>query len=315
MRTVYLRHILEAGFCGRNVDSYPGRGRGHTHVALDRLILNGKLETYALEDRVVQAGNAYDIPYEEREYFGKCLAALNAKSSAFTGGGLVAEEHDSTFDGCPEETVIRHITIRSGDIYVEPFYGFYAPTHFTPFFALCSAFLSGQSDSVRIKTVSLFGDMANDETYPIRPAILRRLLTEALDHSNTKPGWPCMSCPKKDCNFNEEFHAMVHEWLKAKQRLEESERKLKDHLTMHGPTQSGAHLIHMKAHRRRFFNDAQFGALYAKLVELDPKGYMRFFTPDAAEIFKAIEKGDLPQELKNFFKQSQYYTIEGSLSP
>ncbi len=316
MRIVYLRKLLEAGFCGAFFHKHEEeKGRGHSHLSLDKIILRGDLASYTTESAIVQAGNEYCIPYEEKQYFDKCLFGLQAKRAIFESGTLEIAERDSTILGV-DDVVIRHVVMRdkASGAYIEPFYGFYSKSDFVPYFSLMGAYLSGYSGQITVRSVSVFGDMDQTETYACRAETLRELLGESLDRQIKKPGWPCLACKVSGCQFSEPFEEMVHGWLKQKQALDQAEEKIREHLTMQGPTKCGAHTVHLKEHKRRFFNDAKFPEFLNLVMSLRPKDYMKYLTPDGSEIFKAVEKGELPPEAAKLFKQSHYYTIEGNLS-
>jgi hypothetical protein len=316
VRIVYLRKLLEAGFCGTFFSKHEeDKSRGHSHLSLDKIILRGGLTHFTLESAIVQAGNEYCIPYEEKQYFDKCLLGLNEKRAIFESGSLEIAEVDSAVPGV-EDVKIRHVVIRDKNtgVYVEPFYGFYSKSDFVPYFSLMGAYLSGHSGQISIRVVSVFGDMDQTETYASRAETLRDLLCGALEGHIKRPGWPCLACKVSGCQFSDPFEEMVHSWLKQKQALEQAEEKIREHLTMQGPTKCGVHTVHLKEHKRRFFNDAKFPEFLNLIMSLHPKDYMKYLTPDGSEIFKGVAKGELPLEAAKLFKQSHYYTVEGNLS-
>lgn len=307
MSTVLLRHMLSSGFCG----GYTSSGNadvGSIHHALDTIIASGSLGQYVQDTIRIQACGKHKVPYSEQVYFTSCLENLSDRKDRFST--VKGELKTVEFEG-------RQITFTlffEGDAMVEPLYSFYNPQHFIPMYSLCAARLMGfDLGPVPIRAVSILSDYELPVKFEVLKDRIDPLLRGYLSGVK-RVGSPCLSCDIGDCSFKDPFEQKALEMFKLKQALQEAEDKIKEHLTWHGPTQCGAHLIYMKENVRRFFKDKRYQEFLSRIMQHDEKGFTQYLTPDAKDVFEAIQAGRLPKELAGFFTESRYHKMETSIN-
>lgn len=309
MSTFFLRSLVHQGFCGQYQDVHADRGLGYVQAALDRIIDREMLSELDDESLRTQLALRYEIPYEHRITFDRCLRGLIERRHEFEGDEIKAREVEHHLPG---DSVQYVKILRGSALTVEPMYTFYPLDAYLPMHALAIAHLEGR-DSVHVRSVSVVGDTVIEQTYPVHHEKISELIQRALT-SQLSPGPQCASCRKTDCPSAADFERLVLEWMKAKQTFEESQERVRQHLIAHGPTKCGAHIIYLTEHLRRFYKDKDVLRIYGRLVEQAPKDYVKYLNPDSAEIARAVGKGELPKDFMDFFTTSRYYTIESNVS-
>ncbi len=307
MSTVLLRRILSAGFCGgytptREIDI------GSIHHALDCIIADGDFEKYSQQTYKVQACGQKKIPYSEHGYF------LSALDGIFQRKDRLATVKSTTHEVDYLGSKIVFTLFREGDVFVDPMYEFYYPQHLIPLYTIVAAFLAGvEEKAIKVRSVSMMTDFEEPGEF----AILREDIDELLNShlkGHIRAGSPCTSCSMTGCKFPNPFEQAAVTYFKAKQAFKEAEEVVKKHLIYHGPTKAGAHLVYMKENRRRFFKDKDWTVFLEALMKADPKGYLKYLSPDAKDIAEAVKRGTLPAAMLKFFSTSRYHTIETSVS-
>jgi hypothetical protein len=309
---VLLRRLIETGFCGKSLSQYdPSSGLADIHHALDSVIVKEDLQK--LQDPSFQSylAGQHKIRFAEMPYFVKCLQNIYEKRGLFQGGYHCAAE--GKFPWSSENKIVFSLITKDGVI-LEPVYLYETPQYYVPIYALFARFLSNPESDAKIRSVSLLGDFCKTYEYPPGSTELAALVLKGIDPSALSPGARCLKCPVTGCAFANPFEQAVLEWMQAKQRLEDLEEKVKGHLTYHGPTKVGAHLVYLKKHTRRTFIEKHWPKFFEAIVHHAPKDYTKYLNPSPAEVFKAAEAGTLPLDILDYFRQSQFFEIDTSLT-
>ena len=299
-----LRGVIAAGLCARSLKAESGHVLGDLHALLDQKIVDGLAQFEGNDSLIFQASGP--IPnLRLREHFQNTLRSLVEKREIFEKCEI-RMMHDGAF---------RYMHLKDDDTWVEPVYSFYEPQTFIPMYSLCAAFLAGfEGKDIKVRVISASGDLDEVKRYhydmKAMDAVLLAAQSEAIN-----VGPYCYTCPKTECSFTKKFEQEYHDWMKAKQKADEMEGRVREHLTWMGPTQVGAYLAHMKETGRKTTDRKRFAEIQKALIECDPKGYMKYFNISASTIVKDIAAGKLPKTMEQFIKASKSFSIDTIFNP
>lgn len=324
MSTVFLRELLESGFCGKHREAVGKNGLGTIHAALDSIIATHgvagipTLDALMDESQRVQLGNKYKIPYESKPHFDRCLQGIYDNRKWFTPAGHWGLSYETAEAPGPPGVAIRYMKMRHmvDPEIIEPVYSFYFPENYIPLHSLLIAFLEGwKAEQITVKLVSVCaeGEVVVGGYHMLRPQ-LQDLLEKSLNAHETMMGPACSNCPITDCLGHDEFEKLTMAWFKAKQTEEELRAKIREHLVWHGPTKVGAHLVFMKEHARRTLPRKHFQMFLDLVKAASPSDYTAYLSSYNTAVFDAVAKGKLPAQVTACFTQSKSHSIETGLS-
>lgn len=312
MSTILLREIIEAGFCGMYLPKQAAPTMGQIQYNLDMIIADQKLGMDP-----IQLANHINLRYEDQIYFQKCLLGIKAQSGTFHPEDVKRFPFKITYDAPVGVLEIRGMVFKDGDAFIEPCYNFYLPDKFVPLHSVIAAYLMGYRGTLRVDVVSALGDSGDALILevPILENQIRGYLA-AIAAKMLAPGGACMNCIREDCTFDSEFEKKVFGWMKAKERVENLDAQIREHLTYRGPTKCGSHLVYMKETARRSFDSSKSMTKFIDELKAEkPVNWQDFLKPDSAEIAKAIKKNHLPKRfLGDYFKLSSSFSIDTTLS-
>jgi hypothetical protein len=315
---ILLRDILEGGFCGSYEPKNPVvKNPGKIHYALDQIAAIGSFGQFDQEGARIQAANQNHVAYQDQPFFHKCLEGFLNNSAYFN---VIDHEWIQDSIAIPwTDWTVQFIVIRdrSCGAIIEPVYNFVSFPAFVPMHSLIAAYLMGLKE-VQIDPISLMSGGLDPKKWAVDAEAIQELLAGWVKSGSTpeerKPGAGCMACARAGCSWKTGFETQVYEWMKAKQKLDEIESGLKEHITYNGPTKVGAHMVYMKENKRRALDPQKRDEFMKLLQEKRPNDWAALMHPDAAEIFKLAAKGHLPKELLAAFKESRYYTLDTTLT-
>lgn len=316
MPTVSLRELVAAGGCGPHFTAMGPRNRGWLHAVFDEIAAANlpNLARLADENFRTMLANQNNIPYEDLPYFHRVLMGIAGHDAALAT--YAANPYPiQNFEGTP----IRHVTFFKADHVLELQYDYFTPQHWFPVTSLLRQHLTNPLANgaimLKVRTLSVLGEMDVLETYPINGEALSVWLKTLTTPDVPVAGPMCLRCPVTACSFQTPFEQAVRDYFKAEQAVKEREARLMQHLTAHGPTPCGLHLVYPKEHKRRFFSsDKDFGAFWDLLQKHSPKDFRKYLSPDLAEVVRGVERGDLPVAMLNFIKERHYYKLETAAS-
>lgn len=308
-----LRELVYFGFCGMRPTAPAQDNLGYVHHVLD-IATRAKGEgvsDFSVETNRVQLASNYSVPYAHMPYLYRRLEAIHEHREILA---RYRRNRFAAYWGVKpnlREIVVDLFEAEDGSL-LEPSYDFIERDLAVPLYAIVGAFLAGVpcDKPVTVRTLSMVGDLDVTASYPLKTDQIRALLDSACATSAT-PGPQCLSCPLTECSFQSPFDAAMYEYLKLKQKLDQAETALREHLTVHGPTKVGFHIAHMKERVRRTYSEKKGGGLLDELLTFP--NWVRYVRPDARTILKAIDKKDLPERMADMFTESRYWTLETAL--
>lgn len=312
MPNLYLRELLESGFCGGYIPHAPALRIGRVHVALDNAIhdYNGKLEQLGSESHQTSLCGYHNIPYEHQKYFRECLTGI---SERFPACSISEQTHTM-----PNGTIITFMKFLdlANKVYIEPSYRFVSKEYHVPMYGImCAYFCEATGIGVSVKTISALADFTCESQYPVIAAQLNDFLHSATTVDMRIPGPQCQSCELSVCTFKVDLMTLVYAWMKQKQKYDDYKNQLHEFLVMNGPTKIGAHLIYLKETIRRSLKKGAGPELKAALIDrLTVSQVDGCYKPDAQAIFRLIEKHQIPVATENLFEKSSSHSIDSGLS-
>lgn len=305
MPNIFLREIIEAGFCGQYAPSAKAPTMGLLHYALDKIIAR----QIPMGD-FIQLCSQNNVQFEDQPFFVKCLEGIHAKPGYFNKTDIEVEER-SVLSGDKD---VKYIVFRDKDTdrFIEPVYHFYSPETYVPIYSIMCAYLMGIEGPIKVDCISMIGDASHCKEYGTNQGQCHDLLT-AYQSGCLSPGRQCLSCMAA-CNLKDNFESMVYTWMKAKQEVDAAEKVLREHLIYKGPSKCGAHLVYMKESVRRTFTPKLINSWLGELMTAVPALWQDYVKPDTAEIMRAIASGKLDKKFAKDFKESRSFSIDTTFS-
>jgi hypothetical protein len=304
--TIFLRELLERGFCGHYSPAAKPPTTGHLHWALDKIIQFAAVAGTTKDP--IQLSNQYGVRFGDQQFFMSRIEGIMKKLGYFhtTDVEILSRTiHISHVD----EIEFLQFRDKSTGSFIEPVYHFYNPDYHVPMYSLMVAYLMDMNGPLTVDCVSMIGESVSTKTWDINRTQCKELLDGRLS-GKLVPGRQCAECSSV-CLMKTDFESLVYSWKKAQQEAEVAEQKIRDHLTYKGPTKCGAHLVYMKESRRRTLTDKASSELVHKLLS---HGSSKYLKPDAAEIAKDVASGKLDSEYLKPFKESSSFSIDTTFS-
>jgi hypothetical protein len=305
-----LREMIAMGFCGRGLAGIGGGacGSGRLHAALDSVIVKqaGSLQDLESYGRQTAICNDLAISWEDQVVFRKMLTGIAGRAEELASvKGIYMDWNDISYMFFQDD--------KDGTI-IEPLYEWATTQYHVPMYGILCAYFQDVKNP-KIRSISMLGDFDVTSEYGHGAGGIKEMLEDATNQSKEVPGGQCLSCPKKDCSFSKQFDTTVFDWMKAKQKMEELEALVRDHLVMNGPTKVGSHLAYMKENHRRNFDpkrrDELMGILNDRLTPTQIQECMKF---DATELLKLVRQGKVPAVVGDMFKAATSYSIDTKVS-